>query len=87
MSFSLLQPPLSVTHYSSHPVAEDELRRMQDIRNQRLEMLQRRDRETYSAVMWLQDNQNLFKERIFEPVCLLVSGCVGTLVFVFLGGC
>ena len=63
---------------------------MQDIRNQRLDMLQRRDKDTHSAILWLQDNQHLFKERIFEPVSLLVRECVwvwGVVCVVCVWGC
>ena len=53
--------------------AEDELRRMENVRSQRLVALQRRDRDTYSAVQWLHDNQHLFRQPILEPVAVSVN--------------
>ena len=56
--------------------ADDELRQMQDIRNQRLQLIRNRDPGTYQAVMWLRDNQHRFKQPILEPIALVVSVCV-----------
>ena len=46
---------------------------MQNVRNQRLHLLQRVDRHTYDAVLWLDENRHLFKEHVFEPILLSVS--------------
>ena len=65
-------------HFSTG--ADDELRQMQDIRNQRLQFIRGRDGRdsgTYQAVMWLKDNQHRFKQPILEPIALVVSVCVG----------
>ena len=53
--------------------AEDELRRMENVRNQRLDMLQRRDKHTYDTILWLRENQHLFRQPILEPVAVTVN--------------
>lgn len=53
--------------------AEDELQRMENVHAQRLDALQRRDRETVSAIQWLRENQNLFRQPILEPVAVSVN--------------
>ena len=53
--------------------AEDELRRMENVRSQRLDMLQRRDRHTYDAINWLRENQHLFSQPILEPMAVSVN--------------
>lgn len=52
---------------------EDQLSQMKSVRNQRLQLLQRRDRDTYDAVQWLDRHQQNFKQHIFEPILLSVS--------------
>ncbi len=52
---------------------EDELRRMQDIRSQRLKMLQQIDHWAYDALMWLEKNQHLFIKPILEPIMVSVN--------------
>ncbi len=49
---------------------KDELRRMQDIRSQRLKMLQQHDQE---ALAWLEKNQHIFKKPILEPIVVSVN--------------
>ena len=46
---------------------------MENVRNQRLAMLQRKDRDTFSAIQWLSDNQHLFQQPILEPVAVSVN--------------
>ena len=46
---------------------------MENVRSQRLDMLQRRDRDTFSAIQWLRENQQLFRQPILEPVAVLVN--------------
>lgn len=53
--------------------AEDELRKMQDVRSQRLQMLQKFDRWAYDALMWLQSNQHRFQQPILEPIMVSVN--------------
>ena len=57
----------------THTGYEDELGQMQNVRNQRLSLLQRIDRHTHDAVIWLERNRNMFKQHIFEPILLNVS--------------
>ena len=52
--------------------AEDMLRRMGDVRKQRLDKVRQRNRDVYEAVMWLSENQHRFKQPIFEPIMLQV---------------
>ena len=60
-------------YYLACRQAEDELSRMENVRTQRLDMLQRRDRDTFSAIQWLRDNQHLFHQPILEPVAISVN--------------
>ncbi|KAF9109450.1 Structural maintenance of chromosomes protein 5 [Mortierella sp. AM989] len=43
---------------------------LDDIRNRRLQQLQRQDNDVFEAVMWLREHQKEFKMHVFEPVCL-----------------
>ena len=60
-------------YYLACRQAEDELSRMENVRTQRLDILQRRDRDTFSAIQWLRDNQHLFRQPILEPVAISVN--------------
>lgn len=53
--------------------AQTELSRISDIYQQRMEKLRTKDRDTYEAVKWLNENRNLFQKRVHEPVLILVS--------------
>ena len=53
---------------------KSELRRLQDVQNQRTENLKHSNRDTYTATMWLRDNKHRFKHTIHEPILLTVSG-------------
>ena len=46
---------------------------MQNVRNQRLRLLQRFDRHTHDAVVWLENHRHLFNKHVFEPILLSVS--------------
>ena len=54
---------------------------MQDVRSQRLQMLERSDPWAYKALRWLESNQHLFRKPILEPVMVSVNivdqRCVG----------
>jgi hypothetical protein len=52
---------------------EDELGQMQNVRNQRLRLLQRFDRHTHDAVVWLENHRHLFNKHVFEPILLSVN--------------
>ena len=72
-------PP--ITHLTSHHSpylpsltgVQNELTEMDDVCNQRLELLSRRDRETWQAIRWLRENQDRFRETVFEPILVSVS--------------
>ena len=53
--------------------AAKELQNMNDIKNQRLQKLRSRDRETEKALVWLESHRDLFQEPIFAPVLVLVG--------------
>ena len=53
--------------------AQSELSRISDIYQQRMEKLRAKDRDTYEAVKWLNENRNLFQKPVHEPVLILVS--------------
>ena len=46
---------------------------MENVRNQRLDMLQKKDRQTFDAIHWLRENQHLFREPILEPIAVSVN--------------
>ncbi|XP_044263469.1 structural maintenance of chromosomes protein 5 [Tribolium madens] len=49
---------------------ENEINRIDNVKQQRLNYLQRVDRDAYEAVTWLRNNKNLFKGEIYEPIML-----------------
>ncbi|KAK6178810.1 hypothetical protein SNE40_011310 [Patella caerulea] len=49
------------------------LRRIQDISNHRLELVRRKHKDTYDAVIWLRQNIDQFKGAICEPMMLCVN--------------
>lgn len=53
--------------------ANGRLRQIEDMKNQRLNLLKLKNRHTYEAVLWLRENQHLFKMKIFEPPFLEVQ--------------
>ncbi|KNC97459.1 DNA repair ATPase SMC5 [Spizellomyces punctatus DAOM BR117] len=50
-----------------------ELQGLDDVRNQKLEILKRDERHCYEATTWLKDNMHLFQEKVYEPICLEIS--------------
>ncbi|KAJ1981450.1 Structural maintenance of chromosomes protein 5 [Dimargaris xerosporica] len=50
-----------------------QLRDLEDVRNQRLEFLRNFSPDTHRAVRWLRDNRDKFREQVFEPVCLEIN--------------
>ncbi|XP_048583434.1 structural maintenance of chromosomes protein 5 [Nematostella vectensis] len=52
---------------------QSRLHRLEDMRNQRLELLRTRFKDTYNAVMWLRDNQDKFSQPVHEPIMLQVN--------------
>ncbi|KAF0295653.1 Structural maintenance of chromosomes protein 5 [Amphibalanus amphitrite] len=49
------------------------LRRVQSVTDQKLELLQRRNRDAYNAVLWLRQNRDKFAHPIHEPMILLLD--------------
>lgn len=49
------------------------LKKLGDMRKQRLEKVRQRNRDVYEAVIWLQENQHRFKQPILEPIMLQVN--------------
>ncbi|RZB38652.1 structural maintenance of chromosomes protein 5 [Asbolus verrucosus] len=49
---------------------ENESARLENVKQQRLNYLQRVDRDAYEAVLWLREHKHLFREEVFEPVML-----------------
>lgn len=45
-----------------------EIKRLNDLSNQRLELLRRRSRDAYEATIWLQQNEGRFKGKIYPPI-------------------
>lgn len=48
------------------------VRQLEDERNVRLESIRRLSPDTYTAILWLRQNQQLFQKMVFEPICLQV---------------
>ncbi|KAK8782832.1 hypothetical protein V5799_015826 [Amblyomma americanum] len=42
--------------------------RLQDVSNQRMELLRRRSREAYEATLWLRQNEGRFKGKVYAPI-------------------
>lgn len=54
---------------------EEEMRRLKDQSNQRMEMLRRRSKDAFSATQWLLKNEGLFAGKIYPPVMTQVGLC------------
>lgn len=50
-----------------------ELQRLEDVSNRRLQQLRQADRDTYNAVQWLRNNQDRFRQHVYEPIVMAVS--------------
>ena len=54
---------------------ESELAKLRDVDSQKLNVVRRRDKDTYEAIMWLRQHRDDFEDAIYEPpmmtVCLL----------------
>lgn len=51
---------------------ENQLSRIEDVKNQRMELLSRVDRDAYKGVLWLAENRHLFESTVYEPMILEV---------------
>ncbi|XP_066273781.1 structural maintenance of chromosomes protein 5-like [Branchiostoma lanceolatum] len=52
---------------------KDEIRHLEDVRNQRLNLLRQKHRHTYDAVQWLRANRDKFKKNIYDPIMLIMN--------------
>ncbi|XP_042143029.1 structural maintenance of chromosomes protein 5 [Ixodes scapularis] len=52
---------------------EEEMRRLKDQSNQRMEMLRRRSKDAFSATQWLLKNEGLFAGKIYPPIMTQVE--------------
>lgn len=51
---------------------ENELARLENVKQQRLENLLRLNRDAHTAVLWFRNNTHLFKSTVYEPMLLEV---------------
>ena len=51
---------------------EKEKQKVTDVAKQRLQLVQRRNKDVYEAVMWLRENKHRFRHHIYEPMILEV---------------
>ncbi|KAJ8916110.1 hypothetical protein NQ315_004477 [Exocentrus adspersus] len=52
---------------------EHEMNRLENVKQSRLQMLQRVNVDVYKAVCWLRNNKHLFQNEIYEPIMLEVN--------------
>lgn len=52
---------------------EKSIEKLQQDQYYRLNYLRNRESNTYKAIMWLRENQNLFKKKIYEPILTLID--------------
>lgn len=64
---------------------ENELRKIENIKQQRLEYLRRLDNDAYRATLWLRENSGNFKGQVFEPMMLEVILLLTKISSVILG--
>lgn len=69
--------------------AQEELKQMDNIRVQRLQKLEGREKDTLRAIKWLEENQGRFRQPILEPVCMslnVLDSCYIKQAEAFFGG-
>ena len=52
---------------------QNEMNRLENVRHNRLQELQRSNQDAYKAVCWLRNNKHLFQGEIFEPIMMEVN--------------
>nr|XP_058928696.1 structural maintenance of chromosomes protein 5 isoform X3 [Kogia breviceps] len=52
---------------------DDHIVRFDNLMNQKEDKLRQRYRDTYDAVLWLRNNRDKFKQRVFEPIMLTIN--------------
>ncbi|KAH7032081.1 hypothetical protein BKA57DRAFT_497617 [Linnemannia elongata] len=46
---------------------------LEDVKNRKLQALRNVDNDVYEAVIWLRQNRHLFKNHVFDPICLEIN--------------
>lgn len=46
---------------------------LEDVKNRKLQALRNVDNDVYEAVVWLRQNRHLFKNHVFDPICLEIN--------------
>lgn len=54
----------------------DQIVQFDNLMNQKEDKLRQRYRDTYDAVLWLRNNRDKFKQRVYEPIMLMVRDFV-----------
>ncbi|XP_045696133.1 structural maintenance of chromosomes protein 5 isoform X2 [Phyllostomus hastatus] len=51
----------------------DQIVQFDNLMNQKEDKLRQRYRDTYDAVLWLRNNRDRFKQRVYEPIMLMIN--------------
>ncbi|XP_036917579.1 structural maintenance of chromosomes protein 5 isoform X2 [Sturnira hondurensis] len=51
----------------------DQITQFDNLMNQKEDKLRQRYRDTYDAVLWLRNNRDRFKQRVYEPIMLMIN--------------
>lgn len=51
----------------------DQIVQFDNLMNQKEDKLRQRYRDTYDAVLWLRNNRDKFKQRVYEPIMLMIN--------------
>ncbi|KAM5331441.1 structural maintenance of chromosomes protein 5 isoform 2-T2 [Glossophaga mutica] len=51
----------------------DQIIQFDNLMNQKEDKLRQRYRDTYDAVLWLRNNRDKFKQRVYEPIMLMIN--------------
>lgn len=54
----------------------DQIIQFDNLMNQKEDKLRQRYRDTYDAVLWLRNNRDKFKQRVYEPIMLTVRNFI-----------
>ncbi|CAH2230286.1 jg20034 [Pararge aegeria aegeria] len=70
---------LNLKHEIDHNITpqirqyQERIRKLEDVNEERLRILERSKPDTYKAVMWLRQHLNLFEEEVHEPMMLKIN--------------
>ena len=70
----------------------DQIIQFDNLMNQKEDKLRQRYRDTYDAVLWLRNNKDKFKQRVYEPIMLMVRhfmsvASVSFIIVIIIGFC